>query len=234
MHAGGTAFTRFQNVTLEAPTGPAVMYPARLAASTAATLGTDLTLWLRPWFAGRLDFIYAPSNFELRLSEEDRAEVVGEDAEYRSLDYSDLSLFALNLAFVLALPIKSTQVAPYALLGGGMSLLLADDRGANGLEDAFDGGAAFDVAGIAGVGLKIPLTAGRVSLSFELIDRITPTPIEPNDDRVLMDDGEFIVRNRLHPDDEQNDTRYTHAIGIAAGLSFATGGDTPSDAVERQ
>ena len=238
VHAGGTAFTRFQNVTLEAPASPQVTYPARIAPSTAATLGADLTLWFRPWLGARLDLMYAPSNFELRLAEDDRIEVLGADADYRSLDYSDLSLFSLTVAGVVALPIQSTRVAPYAVVGAGAALLVADDRGANGLEEALGGSsAAFDFAGIAGLGVKIPLRtaqAGRVSLSFEIIDRITPTPVRANDDRVLMEDGEVRIVNRLHESDLEGDARYTHGVGIAAGLTFATGGSTPSDLVARQ
>ena len=235
VHAGGTAFTRFQNVTLESAGSPETSYPAAIASSPAASLGADLTLWFRPWLGARVDFVYGPSNFELRLAEDDRVEVLGDEADYRSLDYSDLSLFSLAGAVVLALPIKSAHVAPYALIGGGAALLLADDRGAAGLDEAFDGGsAAISPSAVAGIGVKIPLTAGRVSLSFELVDRITETPIAANDDRVLLDTDDIRVINRLHPGELERDARYTHAVGIAAGLTFATGRESPADVVGRQ
>ena len=234
VHAGGTAFTRFQNVTLEASGTEQGAFPAALAASTAAALGADLTLWIRPWVGTRLDFLYAPSNFEVRLAEEDRVAVLGEDRDYRGLDYSDLSMFSLTVSGVLALPIRSRHIAPYALIGAGVTMLTADDRGANGLDDAFGGSSsAFDIAGIAGVGVKIPLrggNAGRVSLSFELLDRITPTPVRANDGRHLLDTDDIDVFGLLHEADQEGDARYVHAVGIAAGLSFATGGPTPAEA----
>ena len=233
VHAGGSAFTRFQNVTLEAPATEQGSFPAALAASTAAALGADLTLWIRPWIGARLDFVYAPSNFEVRLAEEDRVAVLGEERDYRGLDYSDLSMFSLTVAGVLALPIPSRHIAPYALIGAGVTMLTADDRGANGLQNAFGGSSsAFDVAGIAGIGVKIPLrggNAGRVSLSFELLDRITPTPIRANDGQHLLDTDEIDVFGVLHEADQESDARYVHGVGIAAGLSFATGGPTPAE-----
>lgn len=237
VHAGGTAFTRFQNVTLEAPASEQGTYPARLAASTAASLGADMTVWFRPWLGARLDFVYAPSNFEIRLSEEDRVEVMGEEADYRGLDYSDLSLFSLSAAGVLALPIRSRHIAPYAVLGLGATLLTADDRGSFGLEQAFDGpsSSAFDVSGLAGIGVKIPLrggNAGRVSLSFELMDRITRTPVAADDDRMLLDTEEIRVVSTLHEEDQESDARFVHGIGIAAGLTFATGGMTPVETAQ--
>lgn len=237
MHAGGTAFTRFQNVTLETPGAPDDEYPAAIAASTAAALGADLTLWFRPWLGARVDFLYAPSNFEIRMIEEDRVEVLGEDSEYRGLDYSDLSLFSLNAAGVLALPIPSRHISPYALLGAGATLLYADDRGAHGLDDAFDDrSSAFSITGIAGLGVKIPLrggNAGRVALSFELVDRITRTPIDAGDDRVLLETDDLRVVNRLHAADLESDAKFMHGVGISAGLTFATGASTPGERVDQ-
>lgn len=233
VHAGGTAFTRFQNVTLEALATPGSEYPAKIAASTAASLGADLTLWLRRWLGARIDFVYAPSNFELRLVEEDRVEVLGDESDYQGLDYSDLSLFALNAAGVLALPIPSRHISPYVLLGAGATLLVADDRGAQGLDAAFDGrSSAFGVTGIAGLGVKIPLrggNAGRVSLSFELVDRISRTPVSANDDRVLLETADLRVFNRLHAADQEGDAKFVHGVGISAGLTFATGAATPGE-----
>ena len=232
LHAGGTAFTRMQNIAVEAPGSPQGSYPGSIAASTSASLGADLTLWFRPWLGARLHFLYAPSNFELRVTEEDREEILGEGADYQSLDYSDLSLFTLTGAVVLALPIKSTHVAPYALMGLGGALLVADDRGAQGLDSAFDGhGAATRAAALAGIGIKIPLNTGRVSLSFEITDQVMRTPIPEHDDRVLLETSALSVVNRQHPLGLRDDARYTHAVGIAAGLSFATGGPTPADIV---
>ena len=235
LHAGGTAYTRFQNVTLEAFGAPQPDYAAHLAASTAATLGADLTLWFRPWLGARLDFLYSPSNFEVRLTEEDRNEVLGPDADYAGLEYSDLSMFSLTAAGVLALPIPSTHVATYALFGAGATMLRADERGAAGLERAFGGDAnAFDVAGIAGIGMKIPLrggSAGRVSLSFELVDRITRTPVRADGGETLLDTGDIRVFNRLHATDLESDAKYVHAVGFTAGLSFATGAATPTESI---
>lgn len=235
LHAGGTAFTRFQDVTLEAQGTPQLEYPADIAASTAASLGADLTLWLRPWLGARLDFLYSPTNFELRLTEEDRVEVLGEESDYRGFDYSDLSIYSVMLAGVLALPVPASDVATYALLGAGATMLRADDRGAHGLERAFSGGGiAFDVAAIGGIGVKIPLrggTAGRVALSFEVVDRITRTPIRANEGSTLREADDMRILNRLHTADIEGDTRWVHGVGIAAGLSFSTGSRTPSDAV---
>ncbi len=237
VHAGGTAMTRFQNVTLEADGAPQPEYSAHLAASTAATLGADLTVWFRPWLGTRLDFIYSPSNFEVRLTEEDRVEVLGDESDYRGLEYSDLSMYSLTAAGVVALPIPSTHVATYALFGAGVTLLRADERGAAGLERAFGGSAsAFDVAGIAGIGMKIPLrggAGGRVSLSFEIVDRITRTPVRADGGDVLLDDDGIRVINRLHTTDLEGDAKFVHAVGFTAGLSFATGGPTPGEDVRQ-
>lgn len=238
LHAGGTAYTRFQNVTLEADGAPQPEYAAHLAASTAATLSADATVWFRPWVGVRLDFIYSPSNFEVRLTEEDRVEILGEEADYRGLEYSDLSMFSTTIAGVLALPIPSTHVATYALLGAGVTLLRADERGASGLEHAFGGSAsAFDVGGIAGFGMKIPLrgdVGGRVSLSFELVDRITRTPVRADNGDVLLESDGIRVINRLHASDIEGDAKYVHAVGFTAGLSFATGGLTPAEDIPDQ
>ena len=235
LHAGGTAYTRFQNVTLEADGAPEPEYPAELAASTAATLSADFTVWFRPWIGSRIDFIYSPSNFEVRLSEEDRVDVLGEEADYQGLEYSDVSMFSITAAGVLALPIPSTHVATYALGGAGATLLRADDRGAAGLDRAFDGGpTAFDVAGIAGIGMKIPLrggAGGRVSLSFELVDRITRTPVRANGGEILLETDGIRVINRLHATNQEGDAKFVHAVGFTAGLSFATGGATPAEEV---
>lgn len=237
VHAGGAAYTRFQNVTLETAGLLQPEYPAELAASTAATLSADLTVWFRPWIGTRLDFIYSPSNFEVRLTEEDQVEVLGDEADYQGLEYSDLSMFSLTAAGVLALPIPSTHVATYALVGAGATLLRADERGAMGLDRAFDGDdSALGVTGIAGIGMKIPLrggSAGRVSLSFELLDRITGTPVRANGGEVLLEDGDLRVVNRLHASAIESDAKYVHAVGFTAGLSFATGGATPAEEVPR-
>lgn len=224
VHAGGIAFTRFQNVTVEAPAAPEPSYPASIAASTAASLGADLTVWFAPWLGARLHFVYAPSSFELRLAEEDRTEVLGEDADYQGLDYSDLSLFSMTVSAVLALPIASTHVAPYALFGAGGSILSADARGAQGLDSAFQGqGISIRAIGVAGIGLKIPLEEAGISLSFELTDHVAISPIGSNDDRVLLDTGELRVVNRAHARAVDTNAHYVHAVGIAAGMSFATG-----------
>lgn len=235
MHAGGTAFTRMQNITVEVPGSTQGTYAGSLAASTAATLGADLTVWFRPWLGARLHMVYAPSNFELRLTEEDREEVLGTEADYRSLNYSDLSLFSLTGAIVLALPIQSSHVAPYALLGMGGALLSADDRGAQNLETAFEGNAAAaGLVAVAGAGLKIPLNTGRVSLSFEITDHVMRSPIPVHDDRVLLDTSDLRVVNRQHPSAVEDDARYMHSVGIAAGVSFATGAvSTPADVLTR-
>ncbi|HUF12211.1 MAG TPA: hypothetical protein VMN78_03850 [Longimicrobiales bacterium] len=235
VHAGGTAFTRMQNITVDAPGSEQGTYAGSLAASTAASLGADLTVWFGPWLGARLHMLYAPSNFELRLTEEDREEVLGVEADYRSLDYSDLSLFALTGAVVLALPIRSAQVAPYALLGMGGALLSADDRGAQNLNTAFEGNpASASLIGVAGVGIKIPLNAGRVSISFEITDHVMRSPIPEHDDRVLLETAELSVVNRQHPMAAEDDARYMHSVGIAAGLSFATGATaTPVDVLVR-
>lgn len=234
VHAGGTAFTRMQNITVEAAGLLQPSYPGEIAASTAATLGADMTLWFRPWLGARIHFLYAPSNFELRLTEEDREEVLGEASSYESLDYSDLSLFMMTGAVVLALPIRSAHVAPYALLGLGGALFSADRRGAQGLDAAFDGYAtAMQGVAVAGIGLKIPLNAGRVSLSFEITDHVMRTPIPEHDDRVLLDTGTLRAINQQHPLAVEDDARYMHSVGIAAGLSFATGAPTPPDLIAR-
>lgn len=227
MHAGGAAFTRFQNVTLETDAGPET-YPASIAASASVTLGADLTVWFQPWLGVRLDLVYVPSNFEVRLAEEDREAVLGADADYRTLDYSDLSMFDLNAAVVLALPIRSAQVAPYAFFGGGGAYLTADERDARGLDSALDGHATqVFLTGLAGFGVRIPLEEARVSLTFEIADRVFRSPIPSGDDRVLLDTGELRVVNRPHPNAVDSNAHYTHAVGISAALSFRTGGMVP-------
>jgi len=228
IHAGGTAFTRFQLVTVEAPGSPEGSYSGSLAASTAASLGANLTAWFTPWLGARLHFGYAPATFEVRLTEEDREDVLGDASGYQALSYSDMSVFTISGAAVLVLPIPSTRVAPYVLVGAGGSLFTADDRGAQGLDSAFAGhDVAMRGAGVAGIGVTIPLTAARVSLSFELTDHMTVTPIEANDGRVLLDDAQLRVVNRVHASVADASARYIHAIGIAAGLSFAIGGSPP-------
>lgn len=225
VHAGGTAFTRFQHVTLEATGSPQGTYPASLSSATAASLGADLTLWFSDWVGTRLHLGYAPSSFEVRLTEEDRVEVLGDESDYQRLDYSDMSIFTAGGAAVLALPIRSSRgVAPYVLLGGGGTLYAADERGARGLDAAFDGESiAIAFAAVAGLGVKIPLASARISLSFEITDHVTPTPVPGDDDRILLETGDLRVTNRLHAMADDTETAYVHAVAVAAGLTFALG-----------
>lgn len=230
LHAGGTVFTPFQDITLEALGAPQSSYAGTIAASASATLAADVTVWFQPWLGGRIRFGYSPASFEVRLADEDREEVLGSDADYQQLRYSDLSVFTVGMAAMLTLPIPSTHIAPYAIGGLGAALFWADDRDSQGLETAFGGNeAALRPMAVVGLGVKIPLEAARIALSFELTDQILFTPIDANTDRTLLDTGALRVVSRAHPSVVDGGRSFTHAVGVAAGLSFTMGRRTPSD-----
>lgn len=224
--AGGSAFSKLQPVTVETPGGET--YPAALALSTTTTLGAEVSYWLRNWLGLRLQGSYAPGEFQLRMREERRDSLLGPDAGPSDLRFSDVSAYTYAGAAVLNLPLATGRTQPYALLGAGAVSYGADEQDARGLEAAFEGSdRSTRVAGLAGLGLRVPLREGSVALTFELTDHVSRTPVPGDDDRLLLDTEGFDVFNRHHPEDSEGSTRYVHDVSFFVGLFFRFGGGEP-------
>lgn len=197
-----------------------------ISARGAGSIGAALSYWLTPTWAVRVHGSYSRS----RLTVEDEP-VDGDDDGVPSSSglrepgrLAPLTVRTYDASLVFRIPARVGELAPYALLGGGVISYRAHPGEGRqipvGARGAFNRGTRRDLAGVAGIGTIYSL--GRASLALEVTDHISRSPI--HDRRVaeeLRSDG-VIVDIPRNLDDEfgAQPRRVTNNFQLVAGVTF--------------
>lgn len=196
-----------------------------ISARGAGSIGAALSYWFTPTWAVRVHGSYSRSRFTVDDEPVDDDDDTLSSAGLREPGrLAPLTVRTYDASLVFRIPARVGELAPYALLGGGVISYRAHPKEGRdvpvGARGAFSRGTRRDIAGVAGIGTIYSL--GRASLAVEVTDHISRSPV--HDRRVAeelrLDDVIVDIPQILDDEFGARPRRVTNNFQLVAGVTF--------------
>ena len=194
MAGGGAAFTDFQRSELTASRLDASGevseqdFSRRIGAHTTGTIAGWLGYWPASTWGLRVYGSFTPTRFQTIISRS-AAEFIGVDRlNPDTTQFASLSIAAVQLQAVFRFPVIHGKVMPYGVVGGGtVRYSVPDGSEPVPVEAGTDlgPGTRQQFAGTFGAGAMLQTRRTGWTINFELMDKLSRTPIRSGPVRVL-------------------------------------------------